>query len=136
MQDFLTCAGQENYMSNTKFSWRQRGNSFGYAFSGLKAAFRTEHNLWIHAALTVAATVLGLVFRIASIEWLVLVVVMALVWMAELFNTALEKAMDFVSKESHPQIKLVKDLSAAAVLVTSIAALIAGGIIFIPKLLS
>jgi diacylglycerol kinase len=123
-------------MNNTKFSWRQRGHSFGYAFSGLKSAFRTEHNLWIHAALTVIAIILGLLLRIASFEWLVLVVVMALVWMAELFNTALEKAMDFISKERHPQIKLIKDLSAAAVLVTAIAALVAGGLIFIPKFFS
>jgi diacylglycerol kinase len=119
---------------DNKFSWRQRGNSFGYAFSGLKAVFRTEHNMWIHAALTAVALLLGIWLRISAAEWMSLLIVMTLVWMAELFNTALEKTMDFISKEKHPQIKLVKDLSAAAVLVTAVAALIGGGIIFIPKL--
>ena len=60
---------------------------------------------------------------------------MAVVWMAELFNSAIEKAMDFISTEKHPQIKLVKDLAAAAVLITALAAVIVGGIIFIPKFL-
>ena len=119
---------------DNKFSWRQRGNSFGYAFSGLKAVFRTEHNMWIHAALTAVALLLGIWLRISAAEWMSLLIVMTLVWMAELFNTALEKTLDFISKEKHPQIKLVKDLSAAAVLVTAVAALIGGGIIFIPKL--
>ena len=119
---------------DNKFSWRQRGNSFGYAFSGLKAVFRTEHNMWIHAALTAVALLLGIWLRISAAEWMSLLIVMTLVWMAELFNTALEKTMDFISKEKHPQIKLVKDLSAAAVLVTAVAALVGGGIIFIPKL--
>jgi diacylglycerol kinase len=119
---------------DNKFSWRQRGNSFGYAFSGLKAVFRTEHNMWIHAALTAVALLLGIWLRISAAEWMSLLIVMTLVWMAELFNTALEKTMDFISKEKHPQIKLVKDLSAAAVLVTAVAALAGGGIIFIPKL--
>ena len=59
---------------------------------------------------------------------------MAMVWMAELFNTAIEKTMDFISKEAHPQIKLVKDLAAAAVLIAAIAAVLVGALIFIPKL--
>jgi len=42
--------------------------------------------------------------------------------------------MDFISKEKHPQIKLVKDLAAAAVLITAISAVIVGAIIFIPKI--
>jgi diacylglycerol kinase len=121
---------------DNRFSWRQRRNSFSYAFDGLKAAFRTEHNLWIHAALAVVAVALGFLLQISRYEWLALVIVMALVWMTELLNTAIEKAMDFISTEQNPKIKLVKDLAAAAVLVTALAALVCGGIIFIPKLLS
>lgn len=119
-----------------RFSWRQRRNSFAYAFCGLKAAFKTEHNLWIHTALTLVAALLGFVLHISSYEWLALVLAMGLVWMAELFNTALEKTMDFISTEQNPKIKLVKDLAAAAVLVTALTALVCGGIIFIPKILS
>ena len=57
-----------------------------------------------------------------------------MVWTAEIFNTAIEKTMDFISREKHPQIKLVKDLAAAAVLITAVSAIIVGAIIFIPKL--
>ena len=121
-------------MERKKFSWKERGNSFTYAWDGIKAVFRTEHNTWIHLALTVVALLLGFILKISRGEFLVLLIVMTMVWTAEIFNTALEKTMDFISKEKHPQIKLVKDLAAAAVLLTALSALVAGAIIFIPKL--
>ena len=121
-------------MEKRKFSWKERGHSFIYAWAGMKAAFRTEHNTWIHLVLTLAAIVLGFVFKVSRIEFLALIIVMTMVWTAEIFNTALEKTMDFISKEQHPQIKLVKDLAAAAVLITAISAIVVGAIIFIPKL--
>ena len=61
---------------------------------------------------------------------------MTLVWMAEIINTAIEKSMDFISKEKHPQIALVKDLAAAAVLISAVAAFAIGIIIFLPKLIN
>jgi diacylglycerol kinase len=116
------------------FSWKARLKSFTYAWDGLRQAFRTEHNTWIHLGFTVAAGVLALLFRVDRLECIALIIVMAFVWMAELFNTALEKTMDFISTEKHPQIKLVKDLAAAAVLVASIAAVLVGALIFLPKM--
>ena len=121
-------------MERKKFSWKERGNSFTYAWDGIKAVFRTEHNTWIHLALTVVALLLGFILKISRGEFLVLLIVMTMVWTAEIFNTALEKTMDFISKEKHPQIKLVKDLAAGAVLLTPLSALVVGAIIFIPKL--
>src|SRR5215204_6105874 len=114
-------------MERKKFSVWERLYSFKYAWAGLRQAWRTDHNTWIHFTLTVAATILALVLKISRTEWMVLVIVMAMVWASELFNTALEKTMDFITKEWRPQIKLVKDLAAAAVLITSIAAVIVGG---------
>lgn len=122
-------------MPNKKFSWRERGNSFGYAWQGIRALFRTEHNAWIHGGATVLVLLLSLLLQVSRAEAAVLVLTMAFVWSAEIFNTALEKAMDFISAERHPQIKLVKDLAAAAVLVSAIAALLVGLLIFLPKLL-
>lgn len=58
-----------------------------------------------------------------------------MVWTAELFNTAIEKVMDFISTERLPQIKWIKDMAAAAVLITALAAVIIGALIFIPKFL-
>ncbi len=116
------------------FSWKARFKSFIYAWEGLKALLRTEYNAWIHLGFTIAAILLSIEFRINPTETIALIIAMALVWTAELFNTAIEKSIDFVSTEIHPQIKLVKDLSAAAVFVTAIAAALIGLIIFIPKI--
>jgi len=130
----MDCLENRYIMEPKKFSWKQRGNSFSYAWDGLKAAFKTEHNTWIHLALSFTALALGLVMKISSMEFVALIIVMTMVWVAELFNTAIEKTMDFISREKHPSIKLVKDLAAAAVLITALSALIVGAIIFIPKI--
>jgi len=122
-------------MNANKFSMRERRKSFGYAWCGLKALLTTEHNAYIHFTLTIAAFLLSFILRISKGELITIIVVITLVWMAELFNTAIEKAMDFISIEQHQQIKLVKDLAAAAVLISAIAALLIGCIVFIPKLL-
>jgi len=82
-----------------KFSIQERGRSFGYAWSGLKAMLRTEHNSYIHIALTIAALLLSFLLKISSTEMIAVIVAFTLVWMAELFNTAIEKAMDFISTE-------------------------------------
>lgn len=117
-----------------RFSVSQRFKSFSYAWSGIKLVLKNEHNTWIHLFLTVIAMVLGIVFKLATAEWATLIIVTAMVWMAELFNTCIEKIMDFSTTDFHPQIKLIKDMAAAAVLIASIAALIVGAIIFIPKI--
>jgi diacylglycerol kinase len=122
-------------MDKKPFSWKARGNSFRFAFEGLAAAFRTEHNTWIHLGLTLAAAAAGIWLKISLTEILVLVVVTGMVWAAELFNTAFEKTIDLVSPGQHPLAKLVKDLAAAAVLVTALTALVAAALIFIPKLI-
>ena len=118
-----------------KFSVRERIKSFTYAGDGFKALLRTEHNAYIHLVLAVASVVLGFVMQISRLEFLILIVVIAMVLVAEIFNTAIEKTMDFISNEKHPQIKLVKDLAAAAVLLSAVAAVVVGCLIFIPRLL-
>jgi diacylglycerol kinase len=94
-----------------KFSINDRLKSFAYAWAGLQQVFSSEHNMWIHLVLTMSAGLFGLLLHISRIEWMLLIIVIALVWMAELFNTAIEKIMDFTSREKHPQIKIIKDVS-------------------------
>lgn len=119
-----------------RFSWKERSASFRYAYHGLVALFRTEHNAWIHGGITIAALLLSLFLQVSKTEWIVLILTITMVWTIEIINTAIEKAMDFITTEKHPQIKLVKDLAAAAVLVSAVAAFIIGIIIFLPKLFS
>ena len=116
------------------FSVKARLRSFGYAFEGINAFFQSQHNAIIHLVLTIAAIAAGIFFNISRVEMLAIVIASGCVWAAELFNTAIERLADVLSKEHHPDIKFVKDISAAAVLLTAVAACITAAIIFIPKL--
>jgi diacylglycerol kinase (ATP) len=116
------------------FSIHARGRSFKYAFEGIKDFFKSEHNAWLHLLGTTAAIVLAVIVHVSRMEIIALTFAIGFVWMAELFNTAIEKIMDFISTEQRPNIKLIKDLSAAAVLIAAAVAFTTGCIVFIPKL--
>lgn len=122
--------------TSTPFSITDRIKSFKYAFAGLKTLFVEEHNARIHLVSALIVIVLGFVFKISLNEWISLIVVMGLVFICELINTSLEALADFASPEKHPQIKKVKDLAAASVLISAVSALLVGIIIFGPKLLA
>jgi diacylglycerol kinase (ATP) len=119
-----------------KFSIRARVRSFEYAFAGIRDFFEAEHNAILHLVSTAVVICLGVSFRVSVMEWIALVFAIGFVWVAELFNTAIEKIMDFISMEKRSEIKFIKDLSAAAVLVAAITALVTGAVIFIPKIFS
>ncbi len=118
------------------FSLRNRIRSFGYALSGLWKFFKTEHNLWIHWIIAVLVIVFGFLLRLSQTEWVVIVLVMGMVLSAEAFNTCIEKIMDHLAPDYHENVKYIKDLAAGAVLLTAVAAAIAGTIIFLPKLIA
>lgn len=122
--------------SSKRFSIKERIKSFKYAFEGLKTLFAEEHNARIHLLAALIAIVLGFVLKISRGEWIALIIVIGLVLICEAFNTALEVLCDYVQPEKHPKIKKVKDLAAAAVLISAFSALIAGIILFGPKLIA
>jgi diacylglycerol kinase len=108
--------------------------SFGYAFTGLYELLRSEPNTRIHLFATVCALVAAILLRISKSEWCVILIVIALVWAAEAFNTAIEKLTDHLFPEYHETARFAKDIAAGAVLVCAITALVCGLIIFLPKL--
>lgn len=116
-----------------RFSWKERGRSFGFAWAGILGFLRSEHNARLHLLATLAAIVLSVAAGISRMEAVGLALCIALVWITEIVNTAIEKAMDMITEEWHPQVKLVKDMAAAAVLLAAIVALLIGCIIFLPK---
>ena len=122
-------------MREKKFSWKKRAKSFVYAWQGINALLHTEHNSRIHLACTILLVVLGWLLHISSTEAVLLTGIACLVWMAELFNTAIEKTADMITLEKHPQIRLIKDMAAAAVLIASAAALLGAAIVFLPKII-
>ena len=118
----------------TPFSFRKRLRSINYAIEGVGSFFKSEHNAWIHLVATMVVIMLGLVYRVSAMEVAILALCIGFVWSAEIFNTSIEKTMDLISTEKDPMIKRIKDLSAAAVLIAAITALVVGCIVFIPKL--
>jgi diacylglycerol kinase len=105
------------------------------AFNGIKHAFKSEWNFKIHLCATAAVLAAGVLFSITPVEWCVIVTCCILVLSFELMNTAIENVCDAVSTDFHPVIKIVKDISAGAVLVTAIGSAITGGIVFLPKII-
>lgn len=109
--------------------------SFAFAWSGLKICFASETNFKIHIAFAAFAMLLGFVFSISRVEWLVIIGCIAFVTTMEMVNTTIEKLCDVVHKEFHPNIKKVKDIAAGAVLVAAACSVIVGVIIFLPKII-
>lgn len=123
-------------MNNEKFSVYKRIKSFAYAFAGLRVLFREEHNSWIHAAAAILAIAMGSLFRISPMEWIAVVIVIGMVFAAEIINSSIERTADFVKAECDDRKRDIKDLGAAAVLVSAIAAAVVGIIIFLPKIIA
>lgn len=121
-------------MKKQRFSIRKRIQSFGFALSGLKTMICEEHNSRIHLLAAIGAVLIGFFLKISRIEWIAVVFAIGFVFALEIINTAIEHIADFVSPEKHEMIKKIKDLSAAAVLVSAITALIIGLIVFLPKI--
>jgi diacylglycerol kinase (ATP) len=114
--------------------WLRRLKSFKHAFEGIQYVISTQRNFQIHIIIALTASVLGLWLHISKIDWLFIILSIALVWALEIINTAIEVLVDFVSPEFHPLAGKVKDIAAGAVLVSAIAAVILGSIVFIPYL--
>jgi diacylglycerol kinase (ATP) len=120
---------------NGPIDFLKAARSFRFAGVGIYNLFRYENNARIHLMACLLVIAAAVFFDISAIEWMVIIVQIALVWAAEAFNTSLEKLADLVSPDYHPTIKIVKDTAAAAVLILAISAVIVGAIIFIPKFL-
>jgi diacylglycerol kinase len=107
--------------------------SFRHAFSGWWYAIRTQRNARIHLAVTAAVLVAGAWVGLGADQWCLIIFAIALVWISELANTALESLVDLVSPEYHQLAKIAKDVKAASVVIAVLAAAIVGVIIFLPS---
>ena len=121
-------------MKSQTFSWSSRLKSFKYAWEGISAFLQSEHNAWIHFMCSIAVLTLAVLIPVNTTELLALVFAIGFVWVAEMFNTCIERMLDFVSPERHPEIKFIKDLAAGAVLVAALVSVIVAIVVFIPKL--
>ncbi|OPA78414.1 diacylglycerol kinase [Paenibacillus selenitireducens] len=113
-------------MSPTRYS----ENRFKVALTGVLQAIREERHMPFHIAMGILMVIAGWFFSISKVEWLVLLLTIALVITTELMNTAIERTVDLVTEEIHPLAKSAKDIAAGAVIVTAAFAVIIGIIIF------
>ena len=108
-----------------------RKNSFIYAFKGIIQLFIQEPNARIHGFITVLTIAAGIFKGLNKIQWLAISIAIGLVWIVEALNTAVEMLCDlYCNKEYHPTVKIIKDISAAAVLIAAITAVSIGIIVF------
>lgn len=121
--------------NNKSISISSRIKSFGFAIEGILTFFKTQHNAWIHAFAAIIVIISGFVLKVNNNEWCLIFIAIALVFITEMANTAIEFLTDIVSPDYNVQAKKVKDVAAAAVLISAIAAIAIGLIIFLPKLL-
>lgn len=110
-------------------------SSFKCAFCGIITALKKERNIKIHFVAMFIVIVLGFLLKISQIEWIVCLILFALVIGAELINSAIESTVDLAMPDIHEKAKFAKDVAAGAVLFIAIVSLIIGIIIFMPKLI-
>ena len=109
---------------------RQAVRKFSFALDGLKAAYRSEQSVRIQLAVSVTVVLAGGLLGLTQLEWLFVVTAIGVVVSLELLNTAIEKMLDLLHPARHDSVKFIKDVSAAAVLISSLAAAIVGLVIF------
>ncbi len=110
--------------------------SFSFAIDGLKYAFIYEQNFLVHFIAIFLVIPLGIFFKIKLIEWLFVLLAIALVIFAELINTAIEAVVDLYTLKINPLAKIAKDTASAAVFILALFALIVGLIVFLPYILN
>ncbi|MDD5424497.1 MAG: diacylglycerol kinase [Candidatus Omnitrophica bacterium] len=115
---------------------KKRGitDSLNYAIEGLKYTLKTQRNMRIHFFAGATVLFLGVILQLTTVEFMLLLGAVTMVIVAEMFNTALEIAVDIFTKEFHHMAKMAKDIAAGCVFVVSVYAIIIGYLVFFKKL--
>jgi diacylglycerol kinase len=114
--------------------FKTRVLAFRYAFAGWWYVIRTQRNAWIHATISVLVFIVSFWLRLERLEWAMIIFAVAMVWLAEFANTALEAVVDLASPEHHYLAKVGKDVGAAGVLIAAIASVLIGLLVLGPPL--
>jgi diacylglycerol kinase len=115
--------------------FKSRAKAFRYAFSGWWYVIRTQRNAWIHLVVSIAVTLVSFLLQISTSDWAMIILAIAMVWIAEFLNTALEAVVDLAANhEQHELAKVGKDVGAAAVLIAAVSSIIIGLLILGPPI--
>ncbi len=129
---FLIIMYESNFLKD-KEDETKLNYSFKYAFEGIITTIKEERNMFIHFLIAIIVVITGVYVRLSLNEWLICLLLFALVFSLELINTAIENTVDLVTTKKNKEAKLAKDAAAGAVLIAAIFASIIGIIIFLPK---
>jgi diacylglycerol kinase len=114
---------------------RSRIKAFRYAFTGWWFVIRTQRNAWIHMVVSVAVILMSFILHISTVSWALIMLAIAMVWIAEFLNTALEAVVDLASNNQQQDLARVgKDVGAAAVLIAALASVVIGLLVLGPPL--
>lgn len=113
---------------------RKLVESFNYAIEGFMYVLKTQRNMRLHFLIGIITLLWGLYLNFTRIELTVLLVTICFVFLAEMFNTGIELVIDLITDEFHPLARIIKDISAGAVLVASINAVFVGYLLFFRNL--
>ncbi|MDY0396713.1 diacylglycerol kinase family protein [Virgibacillus halophilus] len=108
---------------------------FQYALNGIWQVVRTERNFRIHIFIFLLVVIFGFCLQLTAVQWCLVLGVSGLVFVAEMINTTVERLIDYMKPEIHPQAKAIKDIAAGAVLMAALTAAVIGLLVFIPKFL-
>lgn len=104
--------------------------------NGLNFIIISEHNFKREIVLAIIALIASYILKVSKIEFIIILLVIALVIVSEIFNTAIEKTVDLCTREYNEVARIAKDVSAFAVFTMCFFALIIGLIIFLPKIIN
>lgn len=113
---------------------RKLVKSFAYAFSGVMYALKNNQNLRIHFLAAILVAVLSILFHLDGFEMGILGVIILLVIVSEMINSAIEEMVDLITLEHRKEAKVAKDVAAGMVLVTSMGSVIVGLLVFLPHI--
>lgn len=106
--------------------------SFATAFQGLVHVVRLEQNARFHLLIAILVLLMAVFFGVSNIELAAIFFAVIVVFVAEVFNTAIEKTLDIVEPDHSSEVKVIKDIAAGAVLVAAVGAAVIGLAVFTP----
>ncbi|GGB29089.1 diacylglycerol kinase [Virgibacillus dakarensis] len=115
---------------------KKRGIGLKFAWNGFWEVLKHERNFQIHLIVGIIIICAGFFLQLTAGEWVMIVLVIGFVLTAEMINTTIEKLINYLKPEIHPEAKTIKDIAAATVLIAAVIAVIIGFIVFLPKLYS
>lgn len=114
---------------------KKRSIGFKYAWNGIRLALKNERNFRLHLLSALLVIICSFIFQLSAMEWGIILLIISLVITLEMVNSVIERLIDYVKPEIHPQAKMIKDIAAGAVLISAIFSVVIGLIIFIPKII-